>query len=96
MEVGGMTLGVWEHERDEDAPRAAASMATDRLRPPDFTVEVVSSRGDHLTVQVASGALTDPAAILYVETRGAFEVVRVEPWPGRVLLVLRAWPHRER
>lgn len=89
-----MTLGVWEYERGEEALRAAAIIAMDRLQPPDFHVEVVSSRGDHLTVQLASGALTDPAAILYVETRGTFEIMRVEPWPGRVLLVLRAWPNR--
>jgi len=86
-------LGVWEYERG--ALCAAAIIAMDQLEPPDFHVEVVSSRGDHLAVQIASGALTDPAAILYVETRGTFEVVRVEPWPDRrVLLVLRAWPNR--
>jgi hypothetical protein len=90
-----MPLGVWEYDREEDALRAAAIIAMDRLEPPEFEVEIVSSRGDHLTVQIVSGALTDPAAILYVESRGAFEIVRVEPWPsGRVLLALRAFPSR--
>jgi hypothetical protein len=90
-----MPLGVWEYDRDDDAVRAAAIISMDQLEPPDFHVEVISSRGDHLTVQIASGVLTDPAATLYVETRGTFEILRVEPWPsGRLILVLRAWPSR--
>jgi hypothetical protein len=93
--LAGMAMGAWEYDRDDDALRAAAIIAMDRLAPPDFHVEVVSSRGDHLTVQIASGSLTDPAAILYVEGRGTFEIVRVEPWPDRrVMLVLRACPNR--
>jgi len=91
-----MPLGVWEYDRDDDALGAAAVISMDQLAPPDFHVEVVSSRGDHLTVQIASGALTNPTAILYVETKGSFEILRVEPWPnGRVILVLRAWPNRD-
>ncbi len=91
-----MRVGVWEYDRDDEALRAAAIISMDNLEPPDFHVDVVSSRGDHLTVQVASGALTDPAAVLYVETKGAFEIVRVEPWSGgRVIIVLRAWPNRD-
>jgi hypothetical protein len=71
----------------------------DRLEEPQLEVEVLSSRGDHLTVQVVKGAIEDPTAILYVERRGEFEIVRVEPWPAasgppRVLLTLRAWPAR--
>jgi hypothetical protein len=90
-----MPLGVWEYERDDDALKTAAIIAMDRLAPPDFYVEVVASRGDHLTGQIAAGSLTDPAAILYVEGRGTFEILRVEPWPDRrVMLVLRAWPNR--
>jgi hypothetical protein len=90
-----VALGVWEYDRDDEALGAAATISMDQLEPPDFHVEEVSSRGDHLTVQITSGALTDPAAILYVETRGTFEIVRVEPWPDRrVMLVLRAWPSR--
>jgi hypothetical protein len=86
-----VTLRVWEHERDEDALRALP-IAADERSPPE--AEVVSSRGDYLTVQIVSGTLTDPHAILFVETRGTFEIVRVEPWPGRTMLVLRGWPGR--
>lgn len=90
-----MALCVWEYDRDEQALRGAAVVAIDQLAIPDFYVQVVSSRGDHVTVEIASGALSDPTAILYVEKRGAFEIVRVEPWPHRrVLLLLRAWPNR--
>jgi hypothetical protein len=50
-------------------------------------------------VQVVRGVLEDPTAILHVEQRGDFELVRVERWPApagppRVLLTLRAWPGR--
>jgi hypothetical protein len=90
-----MALGVWEFDREADALRAAAIIAMDRLASPDFHIELVSSQGDHVTVQIASGSLTDPDAIIYVEGRGTSEIVRVEPWGDRwVMLVLRAWPNR--
>lgn len=90
-----MPLRVWEYDRDDEALQAATVIAMDQLEEPDFTVGLVSNRGDHVTVQVASGALTDPAPILYLESTGVFEIVRVELWPDRrLLLVLRAWPNR--
>jgi hypothetical protein len=95
-----MSTGVWLYDRDDDASRrGAAIVAMDRLEEPQLDVEVLATRGDHLTVQVVRGALEDPTAILYVEQRGEFELVRVERWPAvggppRVLLTLRAWPQR--
>jgi hypothetical protein len=90
-----MSLGVWEYDRDEEALSAAALISLGRLEPPDLAVEIISSRGDYVTIRIESGALTDPNAILYVETRGTFEILRVEPWPGfGSFLVLRAWPNR--
>ena len=89
-------IAVWEYARDdEDALAAAAEVARGRLREPDLEVLLVSARAGHLTVQIVRGELRDPAAVLQVDGRGTFEVVRVEPWPGaRLLLVLRAWARR--
>jgi hypothetical protein len=71
----------------------AAVAALDRLAPPDFRVDVVASHGDQLTMQIEYGVRSNPASVLYVEGRGTFEIVRVEPRPDRrVVLVLRAWP----
>jgi len=49
----------------------------DRLEEPQLEFEVLSNRGDHLTVQLVRGVLDDPTAILYVERWGEFELVRV-------------------
>lgn len=95
-----MPVGVWLYDRDdEESRRGAAIIAMDRLEEPQLEVEVLASRGDHLTVQLVKGTLHDPAAILYVERRGEFELVRVERWPAssgppRVLLTLQAYPNR--
>lgn len=95
-----MRVGVWLYERDDDeSRRGAAIVAMERLEEPQLEVEVLATRGDHVTVQVVRGALEDPTAILYVERRGEYELVRVERWPAasgppRVLLTLRAWPSR--
>ena len=64
----------------------------DRLAEPELKLAVLASRGDHVTAQVAAGALTDPTAVLYVERRGMFEVVRTEASSGGTMLVLKAWP----
>jgi hypothetical protein len=65
-------------------------IAQDRRTPPDVRAHLVSSRGDVITVQLASGRLTDGAEF---RGRGAFEVIRREAWPGgRVLVTLEAWP----
>ncbi len=84
---------VWEYAREDvESLGTAAAVARDRLAEPDLEVLVVSARDDHMTVQVVRGKLDDPASIVFVEQGGAFEVVRVESWPGsRTLLVLRAW-----
>ncbi len=88
------SVGVWEYSRGSASLPAAAAIAMDGLAPPDFEVEPIVCLGDHLTIQVPPGALTDPTAILYVEKRGLFEVARVEPSPERMVLILRAWPNR--
>jgi hypothetical protein len=49
--------------------RGSAIVALDRLEEPQLEVDVLSSRGDHLTVQIVRGVLEDPSAILYVEKR---------------------------
>ena len=92
-----MPTGVWLRERGDDGGRGEAATAEGARGAPQLEVEVLSSRGDHLTVQVVRGVLEDPTAILHVEQRGDFELVRVERWPAaagppRVLLTLRAWP----
>lgn len=89
-----MATGVWLRERGDHGARGEAATAAGA---PQLEVEVLSSRGDHLTVQVVRGVLEDPAAVLHVELHGDFELVRVERWPApagppRVLLTLRAWP----
>jgi hypothetical protein len=61
---------------------------------PSETSQLLTSRGDGVTVQLAQRA-PPPDALLYVERRVAFEVQRREPWPGgRVLLTLAAWSRR--
>jgi hypothetical protein len=64
--------------------------------PAQIAVRLVSSTGDTVTVQVVAGEEPlEPGALVYLERRGAYELVRREPWPeGRVLLKLRAWPTR--
>lgn len=52
----------------------------------------MSARGDVVTMQITRGEIRDPAELLYVDGKGLFEIVRIEPWPGgRTLLVLKAW-----
>ncbi len=84
-------LSAWEWHSDVDIG-VAALVALDRLVPPDLDVRLLSSTGDHLSVEVVRGAAPVPAdALWYVETRGAFEVVRREDGPdGRVVLSLAA------
>ncbi len=84
-------LGAWEWHSDVDIG-VAALVALDRLVPPDLDVRLLSSSGDRLSVEVVRGAAPVPAdALWYVETRGAFEVVRREDGPdGRVVLSLAA------
>lgn len=96
MGPGTESVGIWEYDRDDAVGvGAAAAVAQDRLVPPDMDAEVVSSRADVVTVQLARGQVRDPASVLYVERRGTFTLWRLEPWPGgRTLLVLRGWPTR--
>jgi hypothetical protein len=87
-----VSLSAWEHGRGDATPTEAAIVAAGRLEAPSLQLEVVGGRGEYLTVLILSGTLSDPAALLYVENHGAYEVVSVEPWPetGR-FLVLRPW-----
>ena len=84
-------LEAWEFPAGFD-PEKMAAVAAGRLTPPDLRGVLVSTRGDVLTLQVFEGqAPGDPEFRLYVRGRGAFEVLRREPWPdGRELVVLRA------
>jgi hypothetical protein len=94
-------VNVWEFERDDDLG-AVTRRAMDGPTPPDFTVDLVTSTGDTITVRVVSGVpVRDPELLVYVERRGAYELVRREDWRpsgdgerARVLLTLRAWPNR--
>jgi hypothetical protein len=94
-------MKVWEFDRSEELGEVSRR-ALDGARPADFTAELVASTGDTITLRVASGAPTRDADLLvYVEKRGAYELVRREEWPpsgdgerARVLLTLRAWPNR--
>ncbi len=85
-------VDVWECPRGFDVA-SVAEIARDRLTEPDLRAQLVSSRGDVLTLQVARGRLTvHVEMLLYVAGRGAFELLRREIWPERrELLTLRAW-----
>lgn len=88
-------LAVWEFPRTLDVA-AMVEIAQDELEQPDLHLQLLSSTGDTVTVQVVDGvAPLDPEAVLYVQGRGPFEIARRETWPGgRVLLTLAAWPRR--
>jgi hypothetical protein len=99
----GFGVTVWEFERDEDL-REVTRRAMDGAMPADFTADLVASTGDTITIRVVSGTPSrDPHLMVYVERRGAYELVRREEWPptrsegerGRVHLTLRAWPNRQ-
>jgi hypothetical protein len=94
-------MNVWEFERDDDLG-AVTHRAMDSASPADFTADLVASTGDTITVRIVSGTPSrDPKLTVYVERRGAYEVVRRETWPqtgegrARVHFTLRAWPNRE-
>jgi hypothetical protein len=95
-------MKAWLFDRDEDLGRVTRR-AIDGLADAAFEIEVTASSGDWITVRVVAGTWTcAPDLLVYVESRGAFEVVRREVWPPvspddrpRVLLALRAWPNRE-
>jgi hypothetical protein len=95
-------MNVWEFERDDDLG-AVARHAMDGTAPADFTANLVASTGDTITLRVVSGTPSrNPGMTVYVEGRGAYEVLRREDWPPRqddvhhrVQLMLRAWPSRE-
>lgn len=91
-----MSFRVWEYERRDKTLRGARLVAIGGLRPHGFSVELLSTKGEHVTVQIMHGALVDSASILFVESHGTFEILAVEPWPesGR-FLTLRPWPARD-
>jgi hypothetical protein len=88
-------LAAWEYPRTFDGA-ARVEIAQDELERPDLRLQVLSSAGDTITVQVVDGvAPLEPEAVLYVQRRGSFEITRRETWlGGRVLLSLAAWPRR--
>jgi hypothetical protein len=98
----GFGVNVWEFDREEDLG-AVTRRSMDGAAPADFTADLVSSTGDTITVRVVSGTPSrDPELTVYVEGRGAYELVRREGWPpsgggerARLHITLRAWPNRE-
>lgn len=88
-------LGVWVFPRGTD-PGEMARVAMDMGRLPDLHVQLLTSTGETVTVQVVDGLVPlDATGVLYVQRRGTYELLRREPWPGgRVLLTLAAWPRR--
>jgi hypothetical protein len=92
-------VNVWKFQVGDDLG-AVTRRAMDGAAPADFTADLVSGTGDTITVRVVSGAPSrDPELMVYVERRGAYELVRREEWPpsgggerARVHLTLRAWP----
>jgi hypothetical protein len=95
------TVKLWEFPSDA-TPDGMAAFAAERPDAPDAAAVVVSVRGDVLTVQLASGALSgDPASRFLVERHGTYALHRREDWPplrqggpARIVLALRAWPGR--
>ncbi len=89
---GADAMSAWAFDRDDPERLRAAAVARERRAEPDLELASVSARGDVITVQITRGEVRDPAALLHVEEKGLFEILRIEPWPGRrTLLVLKAW-----
>lgn len=87
----------WSLDRDAGQSGGVVAAAQDGLLgPPDLRARLLSSTGDTISVQVFEGTVpVEPDALLYVEHRGAYVVLRREMWPeGRDLLTLAAWPYR--
>jgi len=90
-------VDVWEAEPGE-APETLARAARERARPPACRCAVLSEVGGAIGLQVLGDDLPrGEVGALWVEGRGAFELLRVERWPPlpggrrpRVLLKLRA------
>jgi hypothetical protein len=67
---------------------------SDNSPPPHLHLQLVSSTGDTITVQLVRGTVpVDPDALICVRGRGAYEVLRLEPWSKhRSTMTLAAWP----
>ena len=92
-------LLAWEYPRGTDV-NEMVEVAPDEHPPPDLLARLLSSRGDAITLQVVDGVSpVDPEALIFVQGRGAIELLRREhellrreQWPGgRTLLVLWEW-----
>lgn len=87
-------LAVWLHPADADVG-VMARAALDMTEVPDLQARFIASTGDTITLQLVDGRAPLGHELLYVQGRGAYELVRVERWPaGQVLLGLAAWPRR--
>lgn len=87
-------LAVWLHPTSAD-PGTMTRVAMDMTEVPDLHVRLVASTGDTITVQVVDGRAPVGHELMYVQSRGAYELARVERWgEERVLLAMRAWPNR--
>jgi hypothetical protein len=83
------SVAAWVFDREDPD---AGLVAGDEQAEPELELATVSERGDVVTMQVTRGELRDPRSLLQVEGRGLFEILRIEPWPGRrTLLVLKRW-----
>lgn len=92
MHAAIATSRAWAVDRGDAERLGAAAVIARGRADPDLELAAVSARGDVITMQITRGELRDPAALLHVEEKGLFEIVRIEPWPGgRTLLVLRGW-----
>jgi hypothetical protein len=85
-------LDAWEYPEGVDVG-SMAEIARDGLTPPDLRAQVISARGEVLTLQVSEGSVTPHQEyLLYVRDHGVFQVLRREEWTGgRVLVTLVAW-----
>jgi hypothetical protein len=94
-----MAIEAWEFDPSCDLGDVV-KLAMERLAPPSFSGQILSTRGDSLTLQILEGEPTgDPRSLYYVGGHGAFVLARREEWPPvpgserkRTLLTLLAFP----
>jgi hypothetical protein len=86
-----VSFAAWEYKRGQVTATEAALIAAGRLEPATLEIELIDERDGNVTAFVVAGKLSDPDALVYVETRGLHEVVRVDPWAdaGRFLVLRR-------
>jgi hypothetical protein len=85
----GTVLGGWEFLRGGDLS-ALLEITRDWALPPSLGLSVLASTDDTVMAAVLFGDVSfEPDALLYLENRGVYEILRCERWPsGRVQLTL--------